>query len=358
VNGNSYVGGIAYHVDNIISSVFDVQGTGRQSGNTAMHKSTGDLTQGAPIPGLYGSWTYIPMGHYPRPTALASNINPRISDASALGAVALRMYMGSDLYTTADTSARVTRPFTVPVTTASGKPIVWSVEPAGALTVDTSGNVTLNGSGEVKLTATEREYIKVFKLKLEPALFAVTFETQGGTTVPSVPNLPYGSKVARPLDPSKAGYAFAGWFEDTLDPATEWNFDEDTVTKDITLYVKWTPIASTYYTVTFDSRGGSAVHWITNVAPGSTISKPSDPTFAGYSFVGWYKEPSGLTAWNFATDTVKGNITLYAIYQGRNDDDDEGDGGGGGGGCDTGVFGLMVLAFAALSVAGRTKKRN
>lgn len=44
----------------------------------------------------------------------------------------------------------------------------------------------------------------------------------------------------------------------------------------------------TKYTITFDSKGGSAVNSITAEA-GSAINAPDNPTKAGYEFVGWYE---------------------------------------------------------------------
>ena len=67
------------------------------------------------------------------------------------------------------------------------------------------------------------------------------------------------------------------------------------------------------FTVTFDSQGGSTVpSKITS--PGFTISAPTEPTRLYYAFKGWYKEPSCINAWNFGTDTVTGDITLYAKW--------------------------------------------
>lgn len=34
----------------------------------------------------------------------------------------------------------------------------------------------------------------------------------------------------------------------------------------------------------------------------------------GYVFVGWYKDVDLSMQWNFATDTVMQNITLYAAW--------------------------------------------
>jgi len=74
-----------------------------------------------------------------------------------------------------------------------------------------------------------------------------------------------------------------------------------------------TPNSGTTYTVTFNSNAGTPVSPILNVTHGSTIGSPADPTKANYSFGGWYKEGM-IYQWNFASDTVTGNITLYAKW--------------------------------------------
>ena len=69
------------------------------------------------------------------------------------------------------------------------------------------------------------------------------------------------------------------------------------------------------YIVTFNANGhGTAPDKITNVSSGQTITKPTDPNAEGYTFAGWYKESGCTNEWNFATDTVTGNITLYAKW--------------------------------------------
>ena len=67
------------------------------------------------------------------------------------------------------------------------------------------------------------------------------------------------------------------------------------------------------YTVTFDSQGGSYVDPQT-VEHGGLAIEPADPTKTGYTFAGWYKESGCINAWNFATDTVTSDITLYAKW--------------------------------------------
>lgn len=71
---------------------------------------------------------------------------------------------------------------------------------------------------------------------------------------------------------------------------------------------------TTTYTVTFESNGGNTVDAITDVESDALISAPTAPTRTGYVFVGWYKESSLTNAWNFTTDKVTANITLYAKW--------------------------------------------
>lgn len=66
--------------------------------------------------------------------------------------------------------------------------------------------------------------------------------------------------------------------------------------------------------VTFDSGIGTAVASQVNIALGSKVTEPAAPTARGYLFDGWYKDSNYSEPWNFETDTVSGNITLYAKW--------------------------------------------
>ena len=68
--------------------------------------------------------------------------------------------------------------------------------------------------------------------------------------------------------------------------------------------------AKNYYTVTFDSNGGSAVT-AQSIEAGQKATKPADPTKDGYDFKGWTLNGS---AYDFNT-AVNGNITLVATWE-------------------------------------------
>lgn len=72
-----------------------------------------------------------------------------------------------------------------------------------------------------------------------------------------------------------------------------------------------TVVVSTECTVHFESGGGSAVPDQT-VQYGELVKEPQEPTRDGYRFNGWYADLDRTKLWNFETDTVQGNMTLYA----------------------------------------------
>lgn len=83
---------------------------------------------------------------------------------------------------------------------------------------------------------THYEYIQ--KATVAPTTYTVTFNSNGGSEVASQ-TVEEGTTVTEPADPTKEDYTFGGWYkEDTL--TTEWDFTNDTVSGNTTLYAKWT----------------------------------------------------------------------------------------------------------------------
>ena len=142
--------------------------------------------------------------------------------------------------------------------------------------------------------------------------FTVTFNSQGGSDVAAITNVLGGEKITQPADPTKEGFDFGGWYKETA-CTNAWNFASDVVTSDITLYAKWTKEVE-YFTVTFDSQGGSDVAAITNVVGGEKVTQPADPVKDGFEFAGWHKEVACTNVWNFSNYAVTSDITLYAKW--------------------------------------------
>ena len=138
--------------------------------------------------------------------------------------------------------------------------------------------------------------------------YTVTFNANGGTPAPATQSVAHGGTVAVPAPMTKTGVGFGGWYREAA-LINQWNFDTDVVTGDTTLYVKWD---TNYYTVSFNAGGGTPAPSPQNIAHGGTVIEPDPMTQRGYIFDAWYREPSFTTKWNFAANTVTGNITLYA----------------------------------------------
>lgn len=79
--------------------------------------------------------------------------------------------------------------------------------------------------------------------------------------------------------------------------------------------------AAANHTVSFESNGGTAVAPLLDVAEGATIAAPSAPTRDGYTFAGWYTDSALTTLWNFDSDVVNNDITLYANWTPANTTD-------------------------------------
>ena len=138
--------------------------------------------------------------------------------------------------------------------------------------------------------------------------YTVSFDSKGGTSITDI-NADYNTKISAPEAPSLTGYTFTGWYKDAT-YSSVWNFESDVIILDRTLYAKW---AINSYTLSFDSKGGSSVSSI-KINYNTSIAAPSKPTLLGYSFIAWYKDSTYVNAWNFSTDKITSDTTLYAKW--------------------------------------------
>ncbi|MDL2325277.1 InlB B-repeat-containing protein [Ruminococcaceae bacterium OttesenSCG-928-A16] len=140
--------------------------------------------------------------------------------------------------------------------------------------------------------------------------YTLSFDTKGGTPAPASQTLAMGTLATAPAQPTLEGYSFTGWYT-TPEGGTLWNFATDTMpAQDITLHAGY---SKNSYQVTYNYNGAGENDY-RDVEFGALVFKPQDPTWAGYTFVGWLAEDG--TLWNFETGTMPArNITLTAQWQ-------------------------------------------
>jgi len=138
--------------------------------------------------------------------------------------------------------------------------------------------------------------------------YNVIFNTNGGEPVPASQTIINGGKVTQPQTITKAGFALTGWYRDE-GLTNEWNFNTDTVSSDITLYAKWG------YLVIFNTNGGEPVPAPQTIIDGGKVIQPQTITKSGFALTGWYRDEGLTNQWNFSTDTVSSNVTLYARWE-------------------------------------------
>jgi uncharacterized repeat protein (TIGR02543 family) len=143
-----------------------------------------------------------------------------------------------------------------------------------------------------------------------PETYAVTFNSRGGSAVePQL--IEHGGTIEEPADPTRTdNQNFAGWYRDSTSWTDEWDFAA-AVTEPITLYARWTTRA--VHTVTFNTLIDGAEHITQPVIDGEKAIF-SAAARTGYTLAGWYKDSILTAAWNFAADSVKSDVTLYAKW--------------------------------------------
>ncbi|MBR2833510.1 MAG: InlB B-repeat-containing protein [Bacilli bacterium] len=142
--------------------------------------------------------------------------------------------------------------------------------------------------------------------KNDSQTYTITFDTDGGSSINSITQQA-GTEITEPTSPTKAGYTFAGWYED-LEFKNKFAF---TImpNENKTLYAKWTVNT---YTITFNTNGGSNINSITALY-NSEITKPNDPLKENYKFAGWYEDKEFTKLFTFTTMPSE-SITLYAKW--------------------------------------------
>lgn len=173
---------------------------------------------------------------------------------------------------------------------------------------DNGVNYIHTGWSKVEINSEEGTATFTAQFRENAVTYPVTFDSNEGSPV-NPQNVEHNAKVLKPTNPEKNGYRFDGWYSDK-DLTTEWNFENDTVTGQVTLYAKWVK----QVTVTFDSgEGASAVDAIT-MDEGNTVDTKPVPSKNTYTFVDWVDENSSVFVFGENGTKVTADITLYATW--------------------------------------------
>lgn len=213
-----------------------------------------------------------------------------------------------------------------------------------------------------KGTTGDKEYIA----RWTDTIYSLYFNSNGGSTVAKITSAG-GKAITKPDNPTKEGYNFLGWYNDnnlftfdvmpykSITLKAKWelkeysvsftNEDFETLTitiedeiripnptkkgyeflgwgtsreKDVVLKnINEDVVLTSYfqikqYTISFEANGGSNINPITQNY-NTTVTKPTDPTKEGDSFLGWFKDSNFTTTYNFSL--MEESITVYAKWQ-------------------------------------------
>lgn len=124
-----------------------------------------------------------------------------------------------------------------------------------------------------------------------------------------------------PVQPTRDGYDFAGWFTETSG-GTKVELLNTNFYGDCPVYAQWTsqqaPVTS--YTVTFDANGGTLTGdaTMTTDANGNLGSLPTAPSWEGYTFTGWFDAAIGGNEITTGT-SFTAHTTVYAQWTANGD---------------------------------------
>lgn len=190
----------------------------------------------------------------------------------------------------------------------------WATSASGAKVYDDKQSVT-------NLTATNGATVPLYA-KWTANTYTVTLNKQSGSGGTASVTAAYGSAMPTATMPTRTGYTFQGYYDDTSGGTQYYKADGSSArtwnkTAATTLYARWT--ANTY-TVTLNKQSGTGGTSSVTATYGSAMPTATMPTRTGYTFAGYYDATSSGTkyynadgtsarSWNKAAAT-----TLYARW--------------------------------------------
>ena len=129
----------------------------------------------------------------------------------------------------------------------------------------------------------------------QPEMHTVTFKDWDGTVL-KTQEVQHGGDAEAPADPTRTGYTFTGWDKEFTN-----------ITADLVVTAQY---EINTYTVTFKDWDGTVLK-TQEVQYGGDAEAPADPTRTGYTFTGWDKAFTNITA--DLVVTAQYSINTYTV---------------------------------------------
>ena len=155
---------------------------------------------------------------------------------------------------------------------------------------------------------------------------SITFDANGGTVIRpfsggeagsyTEAGIAYGSEIEMPENPTKTGYIFDGWYEDSY---YGFNYPTEMPDRDLNFVAQW---HEEEHTITLNANGGlftndlgetSETYTITGLY-GAPVTYPADPELEGYTLTGWADE-NGEKIVSRIFNIPAEDVTYYAIWE-------------------------------------------
>lgn len=206
---------------------------------------------------------------------------------------------------------------------ANNQTVIWSSDRPEIASVSDDGTVAGISQGEAQIWATTEDgrYSAVCSITTGPAVSSI--EIQGAAEVTRGQSATYTAAIlpADALVKTVSWDVIAGTGNAVISEAGVLSgMDAGTVVvrataQDSTGTIGLYPvlIKEIVYTVILDAMNGDSNKLI-SVAFNSKIPVPTAPARPGYVFVGWFTGSNNATLWQFSSDLVTSNLTLYAQW--------------------------------------------
>ena len=143
-------------------------------------------------------------------------------------------------------------------------------------------------STNLNYTFTMGSAARTLQARWNPNRYTIRFNSNGGSQVNEITQ-DYTTSVIKPIDPTRKGYTFAGWYTDAdLEDDNEFDFTNLKMpANDVTIYAKWT---ADQYVVNLSKNIEIAgtVFGGGNKECDSQVTVTAE-TNAGYTFIGWFE---------------------------------------------------------------------